>query len=185
MRAGRYIVGDVVELLSGGPPMTARVVRNQGEGVVLDCDWFDDSTLRGGDFDPATLRLVGDCRATAGDSDQGDDTKATLDIHRRALREHAERIAEVELLRLPDQIAKVEAAVEAVAVRVAEVEKQTNPPPPDSALEFLSSMNDGDSIVCSCQCSVAEIAGARAYGRMYVRDDGIGYVLRRDGAKEG
>ena len=45
--------------------------------------------------------------------------------------------------------------------------------------ELLSKLlKDGGVIVTSDQCSVMEIADARAHGRMYVNTDGIGFVLR-------
>lgn len=38
--------------------------------------------------------------------------------------------------------------------------------------------DDGGAIVTSNECTVFEIAGARADGRMFVDKDGIGFVLR-------
>lgn len=44
--------GDEVQLRSGGPIMTVSVVTDAG----VECQWFDDRTLRTEVFRPATLR---------------------------------------------------------------------------------------------------------------------------------
>jgi hypothetical protein len=49
----------------------------------------------------------------------------------------------------------------------------------DEALRALTDLVDhGGALVCSGICSTAEITAARAFGRLYVRADGIGYVRR-------
>jgi hypothetical protein len=37
---------------------------------------------------------------------------------------------------------------------------------------------EGGAIVCSNECHVIELADARLHGRMFVNDDGIGFVRR-------
>lgn len=37
---------------------------------------------------------------------------------------------------------------------------------------------EGGAIVCSSECSVIELADARMHGRMFVDDNGIGFVRR-------
>jgi uncharacterized protein YodC (DUF2158 family) len=47
-------VGDVVALHSGGPVMT---VFRIGENEEVDCNWFNDSELRYGQFKKKQLRV--------------------------------------------------------------------------------------------------------------------------------
>jgi hypothetical protein len=49
----------------------------------------------------------------------------------------------------------------------------------NTPVELLDQLlKEGGCIITSDQCSELEIADAQACGRMYVRDDGIGFVRR-------
>jgi uncharacterized protein YodC (DUF2158 family) len=47
-------LGAVVELNSGGPPMTVREI----SGSVIHCEWFKDATLKKASFERHSLRLA-------------------------------------------------------------------------------------------------------------------------------
>ena len=46
--------GMVVQLKSGGPRMTVHVIDKSG----VFCKWFNDSEVKGGYFEPETLRII-------------------------------------------------------------------------------------------------------------------------------
>ena len=48
----------------------------------------------------------------------------------------------------------------------------------EDLLVALSSEGIDASVLCSKSCSGAEITVAQAHGRWFVREDGIGFVLR-------
>ncbi len=50
---GSFNKGDIVELKSGGPPMT--VAQVEGERVL--CQWFDGKSPAAQRFDAATLKI--------------------------------------------------------------------------------------------------------------------------------
>ena len=56
-----FSVGDIVQLLSGGPKMTVTNPSNF-EGRVA-CQWFSGSKLSHGDFEPSTLKRADDAPA--------------------------------------------------------------------------------------------------------------------------
>jgi uncharacterized protein YodC (DUF2158 family) len=63
-----FKVGDLVQLLSGGPLMTVEAIRG-GDGVEDDsikCHWFALAQLNKGRFNPATLRLADQMSAKPG-----------------------------------------------------------------------------------------------------------------------
>ncbi len=63
---GNFQVGDVVQLKSGGPKMTVSVIRSDDDGRV-ECAWFDDKGVeRGGVYQPALLKMVGEPTLFAG-----------------------------------------------------------------------------------------------------------------------
>jgi uncharacterized protein YodC (DUF2158 family) len=49
-----FKVGDVVQLNSGGPPMTVTASNRDG----IDCAWFEGRQTKSGWFRPGTLRRV-------------------------------------------------------------------------------------------------------------------------------
>lgn len=49
----KFVVGDMVKLISGGPLMTVLAV---GEGVQ--CQWFEEESLQSGVFPPECLMLM-------------------------------------------------------------------------------------------------------------------------------
>lgn len=54
------------------------------------------------------------------------------------------------------------------------------------SLEFLQRLaSEGGAIVSSAACDETEIAAARNEGRFFVDNENLGYVLRRNGDREG
>jgi uncharacterized protein YodC (DUF2158 family) len=49
-----FELGALVELKSGGPPMTVR----KTSGSRIDCEWFKDATLRNATFELHSLKLA-------------------------------------------------------------------------------------------------------------------------------
>jgi len=52
----------------------------------------------------------------------------------------------------------------------------------DSALDLIRKLAHGGTIVSSAACSVEEVSEARADGRLFVDDEGCGYVYRQPAA---
>lgn len=53
--APKFAVGDIVVLVSGGPPMT--VAGFWGDGTAM-CHWFDHGELKEASFRPESLTLA-------------------------------------------------------------------------------------------------------------------------------
>jgi uncharacterized protein YodC (DUF2158 family) len=45
-----FTVGQVVQLKSGGPPMTVTSIDSSGDHIKIDCTWFDGATIKTGSF---------------------------------------------------------------------------------------------------------------------------------------
>ncbi len=54
---GKFVPGDVVELLSGGPSMTVSGTERRPDGsTMVGVDWFDGSTSQSAAYPPAQLK---------------------------------------------------------------------------------------------------------------------------------
>jgi len=54
----KYVVGDIVQLKSGGPRMT--VEENSSTTTYVVCQWFAGNKLERGTFQPESLKKVQD-----------------------------------------------------------------------------------------------------------------------------
>jgi len=54
----QFKLGDVVQLVSGGPKMTVVDTVSEDEGEAIVCQWFDENELKTGTFTPKSIKVV-------------------------------------------------------------------------------------------------------------------------------
>jgi uncharacterized protein YodC (DUF2158 family) len=58
--ADEFKGGDIVQLKSGGPPMTVLRAGDMYGTKLVWCSWFDGATEKTGKFPPAALKIMPD-----------------------------------------------------------------------------------------------------------------------------
>lgn len=56
-KQSEFVVGDIVQLKSGGPDMTVKAIPRQHASYYV-CQWFAGKKLESGDFQPDSLKVV-------------------------------------------------------------------------------------------------------------------------------